>query len=219
MARNDVAETQKAISSGRLSPRAILEEYARLGEDPPRGISSLSASELARDIVGTRKAHGQRGTSWFGRSRKNPYDQSVNTRIKNLESGLAKVVKTQRVMGAVVLEAVNRIDETRKRLGLPSGGRARGKAISSTRRTPSRAAAGAITAPGEWMRFEYTEGRSNKFWKVRLQGATLVTHWGPIGYTGQETVKRYGSPAEARNAGEKLIQLKLNKGYLLVHHF
>ena len=97
-----------------------------------------------------------------------------------------------------------------------SGRSSRPKALSSTRRTPAREAGGAITAPGEWMRFEFTEGRSNKFWKVRLQGSSFVTHWGRIGQVGQETVKRYGSPAEARSEGEKLIASKIRKGYRLV---
>ena len=153
-------------------------------------------------------------------------------RVKKLESALSNVVKVQRAQGRVIIDAVTRIsrlDGKRKSMGLPAGRppnvvilgmhtrpAGRPRALSSTRRTPPREAGGVITAPGEWMRFEFSEGRSNKFWKVRLQGSTFVTHWGRIGQNGQETVNRYRSPAEARSEGEKLIASKIRKGYQLV---
>ena len=93
----------------------------------------------------------------------------------------------------------------------------RGGALSSTRRTPERGGS-EIVPRGYAMRFEMVDPASNhnKFWTIRLDGTAMITHWGRIGTVGQETTKRYGSTAEAKSEGERLIASKLAKGYKLI---
>ena len=59
-------------------------------------------------------------------------------------------------------------------------------------------------------------GGSDKFWNIRLDGTSTITHWGRNGTVGQETTKRYASVAQAKTEGERLIASKLAKGYVLV---
>jgi len=67
--------------------------------------------------------------------------------------------------------------------------------------------------PGPWRRFEYVEGKSNKFWSICLEGKMFTTRWGRIGTDGSVTVKAWGSPGTARREYEKMIAAKLAKGY------
>lgn len=40
--------------------------------------------------------------------------------------------------------------------------------------------------------FEFSEGTSNKFWEVWVEGAKVLTRYGKIGASGQTTVKDEG---------------------------
>lgn len=62
-------------------------------------------------------------------------------------------------------------------------------------------------------RFEFSEGRSNKFWEVGLNGARLSTRWGKLGTKGQEQTKSLPSADRAKAAHDSLINEKLAKGY------
>jgi predicted DNA-binding WGR domain protein len=62
--------------------------------------------------------------------------------------------------------------------------------------------------------FEYVDGKSSKFWKVEVQGTSVVTRYGRIGTDGQETKKEFGSAAEAQKAHDKLVAEKVGKGYV-----
>jgi len=64
-------------------------------------------------------------------------------------------------------------------------------------------------------RYEYSEGTSNKFWEIKLDGASFTATWGRIGTTGQTQLKTFKSDAEAKRAYDKLIEEKLKKGYEL----
>lgn len=68
--------------------------------------------------------------------------------------------------------------------------------------------------PTGFREFEYSDGKSFKFWKVELQGNEVATQYGRIGSTGQETKKDFGSPEKARKEYDKLITEKLGKGYI-----
>ncbi len=128
---------------------------------------------------------------------------NLERRVKKLETELTRVVKTQGEHGTKVASAIKRLDRlvgAREKLGLPSG-----QWAPISRRTKRR-----------WMRFEFSEGRSDKFWEIRLEGSSFITHWGRIGLVGQETKKRYATPAAAAAEGERLIAAKLKKGYQLV---
>jgi uncharacterized protein (TIGR02996 family) len=65
-------------------------------------------------------------------------------------------------------------------------------------------------------RYEFSEGTSNKFWEIELEGSSFTTRYGRIGTDGQETTKDFKSPAEAKKAYDKLIAEKEKKGYELV---
>lgn len=61
--------------------------------------------------------------------------------------------------------------------------------------------------------FEFSEGTSNKFWEVWVEGTKVLTRYGKIGAGGQTTVKDEGSPAEAQKLQDKLVGEKTKKGY------
>jgi predicted DNA-binding WGR domain protein len=62
-------------------------------------------------------------------------------------------------------------------------------------------------------RFEFSEGTSNKFWTINLEGSSYSVHFGKIGTAGQVQTKSFGSAAEAKVAYDKLIAEKTKKGY------
>jgi predicted DNA-binding WGR domain protein len=65
-------------------------------------------------------------------------------------------------------------------------------------------------------RFEFTEGRSQKFWEVDVEGSEMTTRWGRIGSAGQAQTKSFADTAAARAAADKLIAEKAAKGYVEV---
>lgn len=66
----------------------------------------------------------------------------------------------------------------------------------------------------ETREFHFSEGTSNKFWRISLDGTSFTVHFGRLGTTGQAQVKEFASEAAARQAAEKLIAEKLKKGYV-----
>lgn len=65
-------------------------------------------------------------------------------------------------------------------------------------------------------RFEFSEGSSNKFWEVSLDGNDVVTTYGRIGATGQTTIKSEATPDKAKATYDKLVREKTKKGYVEV---
>jgi predicted DNA-binding WGR domain protein len=65
-------------------------------------------------------------------------------------------------------------------------------------------------------RYEFSEGSSNKFWQIDLDGTSFTTTYGRIGTDGQTTMKEYDSEAKAKKEYDKLIAEKVKKGYELV---
>lgn len=61
--------------------------------------------------------------------------------------------------------------------------------------------------------FEFSEGTSNKFWEVWVDGNKVLTRYGKIGAAGQTTVKDEGSPDAAQKLHDKLVREKTGKGY------
>jgi uncharacterized protein (TIGR02996 family) len=61
--------------------------------------------------------------------------------------------------------------------------------------------------------FEFSEGTSNKFWEVWVEGTKVLTRYGKIGAAGQTTVKDEGSPDGAQKLHDKLVREKTGKGY------
>ena len=65
-------------------------------------------------------------------------------------------------------------------------------------------------------RYEFSEGSSNKFWEIQLDGTSFTTTYGRIGTDGQTSLKEFDSEEKAKKEYEKLIAEKVKKGYELV---
>src|SRR5262245_24414826 len=65
-------------------------------------------------------------------------------------------------------------------------------------------------------RYEFSDGKSNKFWEIALDGRSFTTIYGRLGSAGQSTTKKFGSPGEAAREHDKLVAEKVRKGYELV---
>lgn len=65
-------------------------------------------------------------------------------------------------------------------------------------------------------RYEFSEGSSNKFWEIELDGSSFTTKYGKIGTDGQVTLKEFDSEDKAKKEYDKLIAEKTKKGYELV---
>jgi predicted DNA-binding WGR domain protein len=61
--------------------------------------------------------------------------------------------------------------------------------------------------------FQFSEGSSNKFWAIEVNGKSQTVNYGRVGTNGQTQTKEFGSEAEAIKASDKLIAEKLKKGY------
>jgi predicted DNA-binding WGR domain protein len=61
--------------------------------------------------------------------------------------------------------------------------------------------------------FEFSEGSSNKFWQIWLEGTSVMTKYGRIGASGSQTVKDFGDDAKALKEYDKLVNEKTKKGY------
>ncbi len=61
--------------------------------------------------------------------------------------------------------------------------------------------------------FEYSDGKSAKFWEIILENTNLAVRFGKIGTGGQTSVKTFDSEEKARKEHDKLIREKTGKGY------
>ena len=62
-------------------------------------------------------------------------------------------------------------------------------------------------------RFEFADGKSNKFWEISIQGTEVSVVYGRIGTAGQTNDKNFATAADAATHAEKLIGEKTAKGY------
>ncbi len=67
---------------------------------------------------------------------------------------------------------------------------------------------------GKSRHFEFSEGSSNKFWEITLEGTSFTTKFGKIGTSGQESVKEWDSEEKAKKEYDKLVAEKVKKGYV-----
>lgn len=65
-------------------------------------------------------------------------------------------------------------------------------------------------------RFEFSEGNSNKFWEIVVNGTEVNVQFGRIGTPGQSNAKSFPDQAAAAKHADKLIQEKTGKGYIEV---
>ena len=59
----------------------------------------------------------------------------------------------------------------------------------------------------------YSDGSSDKFWKIEITGDSHTVHFGKIGTAGQTRTKEFDSDEDAQKSYNKLIAQKLKKGY------
>lgn len=59
----------------------------------------------------------------------------------------------------------------------------------------------------------FSDGSSNKFWNIVLDGSSHTVNFGRIGTAGQSQTKDFASDAEAKKSYDKLVAEKLKKGY------
>src|SRR5690349_5168519 len=64
--------------------------------------------------------------------------------------------------------------------------------------------------------FQLTEGGSQKFWAIKVEGSRFFVQFGRIGTAGQTQSKKFDHPVYARKAADKLIAEKIKKGYVEV---
>ncbi len=65
-------------------------------------------------------------------------------------------------------------------------------------------------------RFEFAEGKSNKFWEITVAGTDVTVRFGRIGSAGQTNTKSLPDAAAAAKHADQLIGEKTGKGYLEV---
>lgn len=61
--------------------------------------------------------------------------------------------------------------------------------------------------------FEYSDEKSNKFWEISMEGASVTVRFGRIGTSGQTQTKTFPEAAAAQKHADKLIEEKTGKGY------
>lgn len=64
------------------------------------------------------------------------------------------------------------------------------------------------------VQLEFAEGTSSKFWRARVEGASLFVNYGKIGTAGQTQVKDFGTADLATKEYDKLVREKRKKGYV-----
>jgi predicted DNA-binding WGR domain protein len=74
----------------------------------------------------------------------------------------------------------------------------------------AKKASGGTSSP---RRFEFSEGSSNKFWTVWVEGTSLMTKYGKIGASGSQTVKDFGTAEKVQKEYDKIVAEKTKKGY------
>jgi DNA ligase 1 len=62
--------------------------------------------------------------------------------------------------------------------------------------------------------YEFSDGKSEKFWEIGRDGCDVTVRYGRIGTTGQIQVKTFASEEAAQKQQDKLIEQKTAKGYL-----
>jgi len=62
-------------------------------------------------------------------------------------------------------------------------------------------------------RFEFSDGKSNKFWEISQQGAELTVRFGRLGANGTSQTKSFAEAARAETELNKLVREKTGKGY------
>jgi len=62
--------------------------------------------------------------------------------------------------------------------------------------------------------FEFSDGKSEKFWEIELEGSSFTVRFGKAGAAGQTQTKTFDSEAKAKKEYDKLVAEKVGKGYV-----
>ena len=66
---------------------------------------------------------------------------------------------------------------------------------------------------GQFLRLEYVDDKSSKFWEIRINGSDTEVRYGKIGTSGQTQTKSFDSPEAAQKSTNKLAAEKTKGGY------
>lgn len=78
--------------------------------------------------------------------------------------------------------------------------------VSTTKKIP--------TSPGQVRRFEFVDGKSSKFWEIRVTPEGVEVRYGRIGTAGQTQLKAFDDASMALQSAEKQVAEKLKGGYV-----
>ncbi|MDQ3335287.1 MAG: WGR domain-containing protein [Myxococcota bacterium] len=92
-----------------------------------------------------------------------------------------------------------------------AAGRSQPPAAAKAAAKPAAKASGSDKGTPRY--FEFSEGTSNKFWEIRLDGTSVRTKYGKIGTAGQQTLKDFPDAEKANKEYDKLVNEKTKKGY------
>jgi predicted DNA-binding WGR domain protein len=73
-----------------------------------------------------------------------------------------------------------------------------------------------VSIPSTIRRFEFSAGRSHKFWEISAVATEVTARFGRIGTAGQTQVKAFADAAAAGKHVARLIAQKVKKGYVPV---
>ena len=59
----------------------------------------------------------------------------------------------------------------------------------------------------------FSDGSSDKFWNIELDGSSHTVNYGRRGTSGQTKTKEFSDEEEAQKSFDKLVEQKLKKGY------
>src|SRR4051812_26567366 len=62
--------------------------------------------------------------------------------------------------------------------------------------------------------FTLNDDTSSKFWEISVGESSYTVNFGRIGTSGQSQTKNFETPEACRKAAHKVIQEKVNKGYV-----
>ena len=66
---------------------------------------------------------------------------------------------------------------------------------------------------GRFLRLEYVDDKSSRFWEIRANGSDTEVRYGKIGTSGQAQTKSFDSPEAAQKSADKLVAEKIKGGY------
>jgi DNA ligase-1 len=86
-------------------------------------------------------------------------------------------------------------------------------AAPATSSPPPKQSAAKKPAAKSVRRFEFVEGKSEKFWEIQTADEEVIVRYGRIGASGQTNTKSFPDSDAAQKHADKLIEGKLAKGY------